>query len=287
MLVTGSSGFLAQHVMPELQNNGYKVIGVDKRPLPGWCPDKFIQTSIEDLGFRDLMGIDYVIHLGWRTNIPDCQRYPEESTKDNIQMTLHLLQKCKEAGVKKFLFPSTASLYGNNSTPWKEDMPPNPIEPYSWQKLACESLCKMYSEQYGLPTVVTRFFQIFGEHQREDTSLAIFIRMKKEGKKVTLTETTAQSTFKSGQRQFLYAGDLARAVRFVLESGENGKGEIYNVTRETVNSMEEIALALDVEVEWISKRSYEVERHEGSCEKIKNLGWIPKVEVINWLKNQI
>lgn len=262
------------------------MIGVDKRPET-WKSNKFIQTDIRDLGFRDLMGIDFVIHLGWRTNIPDCQRHPVESTKDNILMTAHLIELCREAEVKKFLFPSTASLYGYNPTPWTEDMPPCPIEPYSWEKLACESLCKMYSEQYGLPTVVFRFFQIFGEHQRADTALAAFLKFKKQGKPITLTKTTAQSVFRSGQRDFLYAGDLARAVRIVMESGKTGKGEIFNIASGVVYTMEEIAKALEAEVIWIPKREYETERHEGDVSKIKKLNWSPSVDVINWLKKQI
>ena len=232
------------------------------------------------------MGIFQIIHLSWRTNIPDCQRHPVESTKDNILMTAHLIELCREAEVKKFLFPSTASLYGYNPTPWTEDMPPCPIEPYSWEKLACESLCKMYSEQYGLPTVVFRFFQIFGEHQRADTALAAFLKLKKRGKPITLTKTTAQSTFKSGQRQFLYAGDVAEAVRIVMESSY-ADGSILNISSEKVNTMEEIANALGANVKWIPRRPYEVERHEGSISKIKELGWEPKVEVLDWLRKQI
>src|SRR3990167_9043820 len=163
-------------------------------------------------------------------------------------------------------------------------MPPHPIEPYSWQKLSCEYLCKMYSEVYGVPTVILRFFQVFGELQREDTALAAFMRAKQEGKPITLTETTAQSSFKSGQRDFVYAGDLANAVLTVLESDKTGKGEIFNVASGRLHSMEEIAEAIGGEVQWIPKRDYEVEIHHGNIDKLKDLGWSPKIDVIKWLK---
>ena len=178
IMVTGSSGFLAQHIVPKFQKEGHEVVGVDKRPeiTPS---DKFLCTDIRDLTFRDLLGIDFVVHLGWRTNIPDCSRHPEESTADNIDVTIHLLEVAKEAGVKKMFLPSTASLYGNNPTPWKEDMLGRPIEHYSWQKLACEFAFKMYAEVLGLNTVIARFFQIFGEYQRDDTALAAVLRQKK------------------------------------------------------------------------------------------------------------
>lgn len=281
VLITGSSGFLAQHIIPLFQKNGYEVIGVDKRPER--CKsDYFIQADVSDLTYRDLLGVDYVVSLHWRTNIPDCSRHPRESTENNIGSTLHLLEVAKEAGVKKFFFPSTASLYGNNPTPWKEDMPAKPIEHYSWQKLACESACKMYAESLGLDTVVARFFQIFGEYQREDTALAAFMRAKKNNQPITLTETTAQSSFKSGQRDFVYAGDVAEAVYLLTTSSSPGKGEIYNVGG-TVHTMEEVARAVGGEVKWIPRRPWEVERHEADLTKLKAMGWTPKVDVIEWL----
>lgn len=281
ILISGSSGFLAQHI-GERFSREHEVIGVDKRPLGDWKPSKFIQTDVFNLNFRDMMGIDAVCHLAWRTNIPDCSRHPRESTRENIDMTIHLLELAKEAGVKKFFFPSTASLYGNNPTPWTEDMSPAPIEHYSWQKLACESACKMYAGM-GLNTVVARFFQIFGEYQRDDTALAAFLRAKKNGKPITLTETTAQSSFRSGQRDFIYAGDVAEAVYLLLTDDRAGQGEIYNVAGGKCNTMEEIANAIGGEVVWLPRRPWEVERHEGNIDKLKALGWEPKVDVIKWL----
>lgn len=231
------------------------------------------------------MGVDYVFHLAWRTNIPDCQRHPEQSTFDNINMTVHLLEYCRDAGVKKVLFPSTASLYSNNPTPWTEDMPPLPIEPYSWQKLACEYACQMYSRAYNLPTVVVRLFQVFGELQRSDTALAAFIKSKQENRPITLTETTAQSTFKSGQRDFIYAGDVAEAMLKVVESNKTGQGEVFNVGSGNLITMEEVANALKAEIKWIPRRPYEVEKHLADISKIKELGWEPKVGLFQWLKS--
>lgn len=286
ILITGVSGFLGHHLIQHAQDMGYFVLGVDKRPIPKGHnkPNLFIQTNVNDLIFRDIMGVDYVIHFAWRTNIPDCKRHPIESTRQNIDMSIHMLELAQEAGVKRFLFPSTASLYGNNATPWQEDMPPDPIEPYSWQKLAIEHACKMYSNVYGLPTVVFRFFQVFGEYQREDTAVAAFLKAKKEGRQITLTETTAQSSFRSGQRDFVYAGDLVKALLLALESEKVGKGEILNIASGGIHTMEEIAKTIKADVVWIPKRQYEVERHEANISRAKELlGWEPKTDVIDWL----
>lgn len=284
VLITGSSGFLAQHLIPKCKNLGWEVIGVDKRPQR-YHANKFIQADVRDLGFRDLMNVDYVVHLAFSTNIPNSVLHPKETTADNIDMSIHLLDVCKEAGVKRFVFPSTASLYSNNKTPWTEDMIPKPIEPYSWQKLAIEQACKMYSSVYGLSTVVLRFFQIFGEYQREDTAIAAFLKLKEAGKPITLTKTTAQSSFRSGQRDFVYAGDVAAAMVFACKSKSVGAGEIINISSGKCYTMEEVAKALNAKVKWIERREYEVERHEGNPTKARVLlKWAAKVDIIDWLK---
>jgi len=279
VLVTGISGFLGHHIAKELMEQGYYVLGVDKRPIPPehYIPNHFILANVNDLGYRDLMDIDYVIHLAFITNIPNSVRHPEKTTHDNICMTMHLLERCKEANVKRVIFPSTASLYSHNPTPWTEDMTPRPIEPYSWQKLALEYACRLYDN-----TIITRFFQIFGEFQREDTALCAFLKAKKEGRPITLTKTMAQSSFKSGQRDFIYAGDVAKAVRLLIEKGK--VGEIYNIASGKINTMEDIANAIGAEVVWIPRRPYEVDRHLGDITKITSLGWKPEVEVLAWLK---
>lgn len=286
VMITGISGFIGHHLGMACWKKGWEVIGVDKRPIPRdhFKPQHFIQTDVRDLGFRDLNGIDAVFHLAFSTNIPNSIRHPEETTNDNIDMTIHLLEYAKDAGVKRVLFPSTASLYSHNKTPWTEDMAPIPIEPYSWQKLSCEYACGMYSRVYGLPTTIVRLFQVFGENQRDDTALAAFLRFKEEGKPITLTETVAQSTFKSGQRDFIYAGDVANAMTMLVEKDQDG---LYNICSGKFNTMEEVANALKAEIKWIPRRKYEVERHHGDNSKLTKLGWKPQMEVIKWLKRQI
>ena len=284
ILVTGSSGFLAQHIIPKFIAEGHEVVGVDKRP-ERVRSNYFIQADVFDLTYRDLLGVDYVLSMHWRTNIPDCSRHPRESTANNIGSTIHLLEVAKEAGVKKVFFPSTASLYGHNPTPWSEDMLGMPIEHYSWQKLSCETLCRMYAETFGLNTVIARFFQIYGEYQREDTALAAFLRNKRDGKPITLTETTAQSSFKSGQRDFVYAGDVAEAV-YLMVTKETPPGAIYNVGTGKCHTMEQIASAIGSDVVWIPRRPWEVERHQADVSKLKSLGWEPKTNVLDWLHAQ-
>ena len=289
VLITGVSGFIAPHVVEASLKEGFDVVGVDKQDCSIKDPKfTFLKKDVRDLSPYDMKGVDYVFHLAFVTNIPYSVEHPLETTNENIGMTIHLLQLSAEAKVKRFVFPSTASQYGNNPVPWTEDMLSDPIEPYSWQKLSCEFALKMWSERYGLPTVIFRLLQVFGENQREDTALAAFFRARKEGKPITLTKTTAQSTFKSAQRDFIYVKDIATAFVKAAESNKVGKGEIINIGSGLVNTIEEVADAIGGEVIFIPQRHYEVERHEVDVSKAKKLiNFKAKTNVLPWIKEQV
>src|SRR5437870_10885808 len=146
VVITGVSGFIGPHVAEECLARGWQVVGVDLLPPEWHAPGlSFLQKDARDLTPADLTGVDYIVHLAFVTNIPNSIVHPVETTRDNIEMTARLLDMATKAGVKKVAFPSTASLFGNNPIPWREDMPPDPIEPYSWQKLSCEYLCRMWT----------------------------------------------------------------------------------------------------------------------------------------------
>lgn len=290
VLITGASGFIAPHLVEKCLSKGWHVTGIDILDLDreSFVKDSnytFIKMDVRDLELKDIEEMDYVFHLAFVTNIPNSIKNPLKTTYDNIDMTVYLLKLCSEAGIKKFLFPSTASLYGNNPIPWNESMSPDPMEPYSWQKLSCEYACKMYYSCYSLPTVIFRFFQIFGENQRKDTAISAFIRSKREGRPITLTETTAQSSFKTGRRDFIYVKDLADAVTIAAESDNTGKGEILNIGSGEATTMEDIAKAIGGKITFIPKRKFEVESHKADMTLTKSLlGWTSKVEVLDWVE---
>jgi len=291
VLVTGAAGFIAPHLIEQCLAKNWEVVGVDISEPEGFSKMNhprytFQKRDVRDLKKEDLQGTDYIFHLAFVTNIPHSIENPLPTTADNIDMTVYLLDLAAKTGIRKFLFPSTASLYGNNPPPWREDMPPDPMEPYCWQKLSCEYACRMWYKCYSLPTTIFRFFQVFGENQRKDTALAAFFRAKKEGRPITLTETTAQSSFRTGQRDFIYVKDLAEAVILVAESEKTGRGELINIGSGKVNTMEEIAQAIGGEIVFIPKRKFEVERHEADIALVKKLlNWSAKTDVLEWLGN--
>ncbi len=289
ILITGASGFIAPHIIEKALEKDFKVFGVDIVEDENNISNKnyeFIRKDVRDLDLEFLKDIDYVVHLAFVTNIPNSIQNPVDTTKDNIDMTVFLLKKCTEAKIKKFLFPSTGSLYGNNPIPWKEDMMADPIEPYSFQKLSCEFACKAWFECYGLPTTVFRFFQVYGENQRKDTAISKFIQSKKEGRPITLVETTAQSSFRTGRRDFIYVKDLADAVLIAAESGKTGKGEVLNIGTGVATTVEDVAKAIGGQITFIPRRKFEVEAHLADMTRTQNiLNWKHKVEILEWVKN--
>ena len=137
-----------------------------------------------------------------------------------------------------------------------------------------------------LPTTVFRFFQVYGENQRKDTAISKFIQSKKEGKPITLVETTAQSSFKTGRRDFIYVKDLAEAVIKAALSEKTGKGEILNIGSGKATTVEDVANAVGGKITFIPRRKFEVEAHLANMEKTeKILDWKYKTEILEWVKS--
>jgi nucleoside-diphosphate-sugar epimerase len=286
VLVTGSSGFIAPGVIRSCLKKKWKVYGVDiKKPKKKISKVKYFQKNVVNLDLKFLKKIDYVAHMAFKTNIPKSILNPISYTKKNIEMTAILLEKCTNAGVKKFIFPSTASQYGSNKTPWKEDMQADPFEPYSWQKNACENLLKMWNKQYGLKTCTLILFQIFGENPRPDTALAKFFKAKKNKKLITLTSTTAQSSFRTGVRDFVHINDVGEAFVKAMLSRKVGKGEIINIASGKKVSMEQVANTIGGKIKFIPKRKFEVDVHHACVSKAKKLlDWKYKIDILKWIK---
>lgn len=298
VLITGVSGFIAPHLVEVALETGWEVVGVDKQP----CTDQsgiftflnhekftFLHKDVRDLTVTDLKDVDYIFHLAFVTNIPFSVRNPMATTTENLGMMVHLLTIATEAGIKKVLYPSTASLYGFNPTPWKENMPADPMEPYSFQKASCEQMLRMWHHLHGLKTATLRLYQVFGENQRPDTALAAFFRSSVTGQPITLTRTTAQSSFDSAQRDFIYNKDVARAFLAAALSEKVGAGEIINIATGTVYTVRQVAEKIGGNITFIERRGFEVERHEADLTNTRDLlpDWKAQVDIMNWIPQQL
>ena len=119
-------------------------------------------------------------------------------------------------------------------------------------------------------TSVLRLYQIYGENQRKDTALVAFINSKKLGKPITLTETTAQSSFRTGRRDFIYVKDVKAFIATML-SNKTGNGEVINIGTGITTTMEEIAKTIGGEVKFIPRRNFEVEAHQADMKNCYKL----------------
>ena len=292
-LVTGGAGFIGSNLVDYLIEQGHEVICVDNESAE--CNDKFywndkacnIIGDITDYDFikNCFKDVDYVFHLAAESRLQPAIKNPIEAVYKNCVGTTTILQCAREAGVKRFVYSSTSSGYGFNPSPNVETQPDDCLNPYSASKVAAEKFCKMYSDLYGLETVVLRYFNVFGERSPRRGQYApvigIFDRQRLSGEALTIVGDGTQ------RRDFIYVGDVAKANLIAAEATLDKKyfGQVFNIGSGINYSVQEIADAISDNQTYISKREGEMETTWSNIEKASEiLGWKPEVDVLEWIK---
>ena len=187
VVVTGGAGFIGSHLAEELSKRGHKVAILDNlftgkrenvEPLLKEGKVEFIQGSITDspLLYKLFQDVSYVFHEAAIPSVPRSVENPQAAHEANITGTLNVLLAAKDTGVKKVIYASSSSVYGDTPTlPKKEDMPPNPLSPYAVTKLSGEYYCRVFHRVYGLPTVCLRYFNVYGPRQDPASQYAAVI----------------------------------------------------------------------------------------------------------------
>ena len=292
-LVTGGAGFIGSNLVDYLIEQGHEVICVDNESAE--CNDKFywndkacnIIGDITDYKFiKNLFTeVDYVFHLAAESRLQPAIKNPIEAVYKNCVGTTTILQCAREAGVKRFVYSSTSSGYGFNPSPNVETQPDDCLNPYSASKVAAEKFCKMYSDLYGLETIVLRYFNVFGERSPRRGQYApvigIFDRQRLSGEALTIVGDGTQ------RRDFIYVGDVAKANLIAAEATLDKKyfGQVFNIGSGINYSVQEIADAISDNQTYIPKRDGEMETTWSNIEKASEiLGWKPEVDVLEWIK---
>ena len=292
-LVTGGAGFIGSNLVDYLLKQGHEVICVDNESAE--CNDKFywndkacnIIGDITDYKFMKNLftEVDYVFHLAAESRLQPAIKNPIEAVCKNCVGTTTILQCAREAGVKRFIYSSTSSGYGFNPSPNVETQPDDCLNPYSASKVAAEKFCKMYSDLYGLETVVLRYFNVFGERSPTRGQYApvigIFDRQKNNKEPLTIVGDGTQ------RRDFIYVGDVAKANLIAAEATIDKKylGQVFNIGSGINYSVQEIADAISDNQTYIPKREGEMETTWSNIEKASEiLGWKPEVDVLEWIK---
>jgi UDP-glucose 4-epimerase len=293
-LVTGAAGFIGSNLVDHLLEHGHTVVSVDNESANNekfhWTHENGmalnVKGDITDYKFMKnvFTDVDYVFHLAAESRLQPAIENPIGAVEKNCVGTTVMLQCAREAGVKRFVYSSTSSAYGNNPYPNVETQPDDCLNPYSASKAAGEKFCKMYTDLYGLETVILRYFNVFGQRSPARGQYApvigIFQRQKEAGEPLTLVGDGSQ------KRDFIHVEDVARA-NYIAATADLGDhiGEVFNIGSGKNYSIKDIADVISDNQVFIPKRSGEMETTLADITKVESvMGWKPEIDVLEWIK---
>jgi UDP-glucose 4-epimerase len=300
-VVTGGGGFIGSHIVEELLRRNETVTVIDNfstgkhENVDQFADDvEIIEADIAEAKnlAQFLKGVDYVIHQAAIPSVPKSMADPVKSHHANVNGTLQLLVACREAGVKRVVYASSSSLYGDSPTlPKHEGMMPNPLSPYGAQKLFGEMYCQVFTKAYGLETVSLRYFNVFGPRQDAQSQysgvLALFIPAVLQGRRPTIYGDGLQS------RDFTYVKNVAEANLLACKV-PGVAGQVFNVAcgdRITVNSMLQQINKItgnDIPPIYTDARAGDIKHSQADITRAReHLGYQPKVGFEEGLRNTI
>ena len=246
-LLTGGAGFIGSHIVKRLVGEGAVVRVVDNlstgqvaRLETLRCSTEYVEADLADNLVSDevVKDVDYVLH---QAAIPSVQRSvcdPIGTNRANVTATLNLLESCRKAKVRRFVYAASSSAYGDTEVlPKSEEMPPNPLSPYALQKLAGEHYCKLYYSLYGLETVCLRYFNVFGPGQDPHSEYSAVI--PKFISKLLINELITVYGDGEQSRDFTYVENVVDANLLALQATK-ACGKVLNVgcgERITLNTL--------------------------------------------------
>lgn len=262
-LVTGAAGFIGSNLCEELLSRGYRVKGLDdfstgKRENiePFMSNERFelIEGDIKDLEvcMKACEGVDYVLHQAAWGSVPRSIEMPLFYCANNITGTLNMLEAARVNGIKKFVYASSSSVYGDEpNLPKREGREGNLLSPYALSKMCDEEWAKQYTKHYGLPTIGLRYFNVFGRRQNPEGAYAAvipkFIKLLLEGKQPTINGDGKQS------RDFTYIDNVIEANLKACMAPSEADGQAYNIAyggREyLIDIYNKLTEALNVDIE--------------------------------------
>ena len=238
-LVTGAAGFIGSNLCEAILKLGYKVRGLDdlstgKQKNVDMFMDndnyEFIKGDIKDLDtcMKACEGVDYVLNEAAWGSVPRSIEMPLFYCANNIQGTLNMLEAARQNGVKKFVYASSSSVYGDEPVlPKKEGREGNLLSPYALTKRCDEEWAKQYTRHYGLDTYGLRYFNVFRRRQDPDGAYAAvipkFIKQLLDGETPTINGDGKQS------RDFTYIENVIEANLKACLAPHEAAGEAFNV----------------------------------------------------------
>ncbi|HEY7289053.1 MAG TPA: SDR family oxidoreductase [Vicinamibacterales bacterium] len=299
-LVTGGAGFIGSHLSEELVRRGHRVRVADslvtgKRSNLNHIPGvEFVEADLSapEACARVAAGVDYVLHQAAIPSVPRSVSDPITSNRANITTTLNVLVAARDAGVKRVVYAGSSSAYGNTPTlPKHEEMPTNPLSPYALQKLVGEQYCAMFTTLYGLETVTTRYFNVFGPRQDPGSPysgvISLFATALLEGRQPVIYGDGEQT------RDFTYVANVVDGVLRACEA-PSVAGSMMNVAtggRISLNDLLETMnriLGTSIKAVYREPRAGDVKDSQADITKAKSmLGYSPTVQLEEGLRHTL
>ena len=308
VLVTGAAGFIGSHVCERLLRDGHRVVGLDHfnafydpaqkerniAEIARVGGDRFTlaRVDLRDLAaLREAMvGVDAVVHLAAMAGVQPSIREPLVYADINVRGTLHVLEAIREAGIKRLVFASSSSVYGNaQRVPFTEDEPVDrPISPYAATKKAGELLCHTWHHLHGISVICLRFFTVYGPRQRPDLAISKFIRMIDNGEPIVLFGDGSSS------RDYTYVLDTVEGIARALTRTAQPGYDIYNIGNSAPIALIELVTRIEAAVgtrariEWLPMQAGDVERTWADLTRAHAaLGYQPHTAIEDGLAAQV
>lgn len=300
-LVTGGAGFIGSNLVNTLVEQGHHVRVLDnfstgkRENLNGFMDridlHKGDLTVLEDVQ-RAVVDMDYVLHQGAIPSVPRSVSDPLGSNDANVTATLHVLVSARDAGVKRVVYASSSSIYGDQDPdiPKIETMNPHPISPYGVAKMAAERYCQVFHHVYGLETVALRYFNVFGPRQDPASMYAAVIPLFV----TALLRDEAPTIFGNGEqtRDFTYIGNVvAGNILATTVPAEKVAGEVFNLAAGGQTSLNELVdilheiMVKNIAPTYTDPRPGDIMHSRADIEKARELlGFEPEISFIEGIR---
>ena len=298
VLVTGGAGFIGSNLVDALLARGHTVRVIDNFSSGQRHNLTAIEREIElvegDLRSYErvhhaVRGCDVVFHQGALPSVPRSVQDPITTSEINVGGTLNVLLNARDEGVRRIVFASSSSIYGNApGLPRAEGAAPMPLAPYAVSKLAAEQYCRVFSTVYGLETVSLRYFNVFGRHQDPASQYSAviprFISAMRDGRPPTIYGNGEQS------RDFTHVDNVVAANLLAMDAAD-APGGVYNIGCGTAHSLKELVetlnrlLGTDIEPLYEASRPGDVDRSWADISlATAAFGYVPTVDLEHGLR---
>ncbi len=301
-IVTGAAGFIGSNLSKRLLEEGHSVLGIDsfEDHYPRWIKEKnlaglkkypefkFVEDSLIELDLKYMVKeVDYVFHQAAQPGVRGSfGQFFSIYVRNNIAATQRLLEASKESRIKKFIFASSSSVYGNTpALPATEESMLVPYSPYGVTKMAAEQLLKVYNDNFGVPSVSLRYFTVYGHGQRPDMAFHKFIKAILEDKPIPLYGDGKQT------RDFTCVSDIVDANILAMSAPS---GMVFNIGGGTrIGLLDVIAMignlmAASPRIDFQSSQRGDVKDTWSDLTRAKEkLGYSPKVSLEQGLLQEI